>query len=209
LTAIYVSVALVNACTQATAPAVQPQKKPETHDPVAFAKYSAKQPQPQENRPKSICDTSNFFGPDDLCAPAPKRIVENNPATDDLTWTLPRTPESFIWHHFPKSEQRVVVELLDKDGLPWPTHNILLENNGRHTTKLIPDYELPEASSLFLKATIFNHQDKQIEIWLQKLVVKAGAQQDAPWQVQPKKVATPTKKEKAKKKKKTRRSKAA
>lgn len=98
-------------------------------------------------------------------------------------WKLPKTPENFFWEQAVKDEQRLVVELIDNDGLPWPSSSALWCKNETCTVRIKTEHELPKMKDLFVTGTIFDASGKKVQTWTIPLNIAEGTQDPPPWRI--------------------------
>jgi hypothetical protein len=152
--------------------------------PIAFARY----PQVDANQATGrglnpgLCNHVAFFGETDYCAPAPRLAGETMTTTlTKSTWILPQTPLSFFWQQYIKDGQKLVVELVDSDGLPWPTTATLAREKNLYTIKVAPSHALLGAREMFLVGTVYDVDGKRTETWLEGFSVQEGTKEETPW----------------------------
>ncbi len=129
----------------------------------------------------SACALSPLYGKNDICGPSPQLAKTNAAIDKKIVWKLPITPAIFYWQQNLKPLQNLIVELIDNDGLPWPTSVAITQKDNLFTVQLKPSHELPKTRELFLVGSIVGSSGEKIETWLIPLLVLEGSQSKALW----------------------------
>lgn len=158
-------------------------------NPVVFANYDQIILVSDYVLPSSeSCKKSKLFQSADICSTAVSSI-EHNISTEQsvqTTWVLPKTPQFLYWQQTLAKEQNLVVELIDSDGLPWPSSSLILyDQNNQFTIQMELTYELPTKRDLFLTGSIFDLEGQKQNTWFVPLSVADGGKNDAIWAYKP------------------------
>jgi hypothetical protein len=128
------------------------------------------------------CDLSPLYAGNDICGPTPQLARRNTAGIDKKNiWKLPVTPTSFYWQQNLAPSQNLIVELVDSDGLPWPTSVNISQKDNLFTVEISPVHELPKTRELFLVGSVLGGSGEKIETWLVPLLVLEGSQNKVLW----------------------------
>ena len=128
-----------------------------------------------------LCVLSPLYTANDICGPTPLLAQSSVGIDKKIIWKLPITPAIFYWQQNLKPSQNLIVELIDNDGLPWPTTVTISQKDNLFTVQVNPIHELPKTRELFLVGNVLGSKGEKIETWLMPLLVLEGSQSKVLW----------------------------
>lgn len=181
--------------SQVDKPAVVKDNKPEEQNrPIAFARFpkadallvsqAIEDTLPCRQSPAfQGVEASSALEPIvDFCAPSPKLTsAQEAPDTLRTKWRLPKSPSKIIWQQNVAPSQKLVVELIDSDGLPWPSRLEIAKLGTRESVQIIPSYELSTEREMLLIGNLYNAGGQRIENWVLPISVDNGSTTSLPW----------------------------
>lgn len=130
---------------------------------------------PQSSALKCKTDSPLFSSASeaDLCGPTPS-LTTSKDLKGNLVqkWSLPKSPEQFIWQKEVSNQEKMTVELIGSDMLPWPAKIESSRIKDKNTVQISPTMAIPADREMFLVGNIYDRNGKRIENWLVALTVK-------------------------------------